>query len=68
SIQLPTVVIKVVCSKGTYIRSLARDIGAELKCGAYLTGLQRTRIGNFMIENAITVDYFTENLNLFETN
>lgn len=68
SFQLPTVIIKVVCSKGTYIRSLARDIGAELRCGAYLTGLQRTRIGDFKIEDAMTVDYFTENLNLFETN
>ncbi|HSO86650.1 MAG TPA: tRNA pseudouridine(55) synthase TruB [Draconibacterium sp.] len=68
SFQLPVIKIKVVCSKGTYIRSLARDIGAELKCGAYLTGLKRTRIGDFRIENAITVDYFMENLNLFETN
>ncbi len=68
SLQLPTVAIKVVCSKGTYIRSLARDIGAELKCGAYLTGLQRTRIGDFSIENSMTVDYFAENINLFETN
>lgn len=66
--QLPTVIIKVICSKGTYIRSLARDLGAELGCGAYLTGLQRTRIGDFKIENAMSVDYFTENLNLFETN
>jgi tRNA pseudouridine55 synthase len=57
-----------VCSKGTYIRSLARDIGEELQCGAYLTGLQRTRIGEFKIEKAMTVDYFTENLNLLETN
>jgi tRNA pseudouridine55 synthase len=66
--KLPTVNIRIVCSKGTYIRSLARDIGAELKCGAYLTGLQRTRIGDFKIENAMSVDYFTENLSLFETN
>jgi tRNA pseudouridine55 synthase len=58
----------VVCSKGTYIRSLARDIGENLKCGAYLTGLKRTRIGNFRIENAMKVDFFMENLNLFETN
>lgn len=68
SFQLPTVTIKVVCSKGTYIRSLARDIGEKLKCGAYLTGLKRTRIGDFRIENAITIDFFMENLNLFETN
>ncbi len=68
SFDLPTIVIKVVCSKGTYIRSLARDIGEELKCGAYLTGLQRTRIGEFKVENAMTIDYFMENLNQFETN
>jgi len=68
SFQLPIVTIKVVCSKGTYIRSLARDIGENLKCGAYLTGLKRTRIGNFRIENAMKVDFFMENLNLFETN
>jgi tRNA pseudouridine55 synthase len=68
SFQLPAVIIKVICSKGTYIRSLARDIGAELSCGAYLIGLQRTRIGEFRIENAMNVDFFMENLNLFETN
>ncbi len=66
--DLPLVEIKVTCSKGTYIRSLARDIGEELKCGAYLTGLRRTRIGDFKVENAMTVDFFLENLNLFETN
>ena len=66
--SLPEVIIKVVCSKGTYIRSLARDIGIEMKCGAYLTGLKRTRIGDFRIENAMTVNFFLENLNLFETN
>lgn len=68
SFQLPMVMIKVVCSKGTYIRSLARDIGIDLNCGAYLTGLQRTRIGDFSIENAMTINFFLENLNLFETN
>jgi len=68
SYDLPRLNIRIVCSKGTYIRSLARDIGAELKCGAYLTALQRTRIGDFRIENAMTVDYFTKNLTLFETN
>lgn len=68
SYKLPEFVIKVVCSKGTYIRSLARDIGIDLNCGAYLTGLQRTRIGDYKIENAMTVNFFLENLNLFETN
>ena len=65
--ELPFIEIKVTCSKGTYIRALARDIGNELKCGAYLTELRRTRIGDYKIENAITVDYFLKNLNLFET-
>lgn len=68
SFKLPTAEIKVICSKGTYIRSLARDIGEELKCGAYLTGLKRTRIGNYKVENAMTVDDFMQNLNRFETN
>ena len=66
--DLPEVVLRVSCSKGTYIRALARDIGEELKCGAYLIGLRRTRIGEFNVESAMTVDYFLENLNLFETN
>jgi tRNA pseudouridine55 synthase len=64
SCELPILKIRIVCSKGTYIRSLARDIGAELKCGAYLTALHRTRIGVFRIDNAMTVDSFAENLNL----
>lgn len=68
SFDLPSAVIKVVCSKGTYIRSLARDIGEELKCGAYLTELKRIRIGEFKVESAITVDDFMENLHRFETN
>ncbi len=68
SFDMPTAVIKVVCSKGTYIRSLARDIGDKLKCGAYLTVLKRTRIGDYKVENAMTIDYFMQNLNRFETN
>lgn len=68
SFQLPTVTIRVVCGKGTYIRSLARDVGEKLSCGAYLTGLQRTRIGEYKIKNAMTIDFFMENLSLIETN
>jgi tRNA pseudouridine55 synthase len=67
AIDLPYIKIRVECSKGTYIRALARDIGEELKCGAYLTELRRTRIGEFKVEDSIKVDYFLENLNLFET-
>lgn len=68
SLQLPVLEIRVVCGKGTYIRSLARDIGEELKCGAHLTNLRRTKIGNYKIEEAIKIDYFLENLDLFVTN
>jgi len=47
--------VVVVCSKGTYIRSLAEDIGASLGCGAHLTGLRRTAAGPFGIEQAVTM-------------
>jgi tRNA pseudouridine55 synthase len=47
---------RIVCSKGTYIRSLARDLGLELKCGGHLTKLVRTRIGEFLLDNAQTVE------------
>ena len=67
SFSLPYLKIRVECSKGTYIRSLGRDIGDELKCGAYLTELRRTRIGEYKVEDAFNVDFFLENLNLFET-
>jgi tRNA pseudouridine55 synthase len=48
--------VRVVCSKGTYIRSLARDIGAELGVGAHLTALRRTRIGSFHVDDAWALD------------
>jgi len=66
--DLPMVKIRVVCSKGTYIRALARDLGEILNCGAYLTGLRRTRIGNFNVENALDMDFFLKNLTVTETN
>lgn len=52
-IALPEIDFRVVCSKGTYIRSLARDFGLALNSGAYLTALRRTRIGSFEAKNAI---------------
>jgi len=64
----PFATIRVACSKGTYIRALARDIGIDLDCGAYLTGLRRTRIGEFDVKQAITVDYFLENIDSYVTN
>lgn len=63
-IDLPLVSFTVGCSKGTYIRSLAHDIGQELGVGAYLTQLRRTKIGDYTIENA-TAD-FLENEYRFE--
>ncbi len=55
-IALPEVDFRIVCSKGTYIRSLARDLGQALGCGAHLTRLVRTRIGEFRVEDAFTLD------------
>ena len=60
NIQVPNVEFRVICSKGTYIRALARDFGKELNCGAYLTSLCRTRIGEYRLENAITPAMFEE--------
>jgi tRNA pseudouridine55 synthase len=56
AIALPEVYFRIVCSKGTYIRSIARDFGQALQVGAYLAELCRTRIGAFRLDDAITVD------------
>ena len=55
-IRIPDVTFTVVCSKGTYIRTLADDVGQRLGCGAYLTGLERTRIGDFRLEDAFALE------------
>lgn len=55
-ISLPEVSFRIVCSKGTYIRSLARDFGNILGVGAYLSELCRTRIGSYKLENALTIN------------
>ena len=55
SCELPEIKIRVVCSKGTYIRSIARDLGEKLGSGAYLTALCRTRSGDFTLEDAYTL-------------
>ncbi len=55
-IQKPEVRFRIVCSKGTYIRSLARDFGNELGVGAYLAELCRTRIGEFKLDDAVTIE------------
>jgi tRNA pseudouridine55 synthase len=56
AIRLPEVDFRVVCSKGTYIRSLVRDFGLALGVGAYMSALCRTRIGEFLLENALEIE------------
>ena len=64
---LPRIKIRVECSKGTYIRSLAFEIGEALNSGAYLSSLRRTRSGEFCVENAHSLDDFMEKLKECET-
>ncbi|HBF87440.1 MAG TPA: tRNA pseudouridine(55) synthase TruB [Bacteroidales bacterium] len=60
----PVLKIRVSCSKGTYIRSLARDIGVELNNGGHLIGLERTKIGDFNVENADKIEDFEKKIKL----
>lgn len=62
-IDMPVVHFRVVCSTGTYIRSLANDFGAALGCGGYLSSLCRTKIGEFTIEDAYTPESFEQYIN-----
>jgi tRNA pseudouridine55 synthase len=66
--NFPELSFRIVCSKGTYIRSLVRDFGKCLQSGAYMSSLRRTRIGNFRIENALTLEQFLENIRNFAPN
>ncbi len=65
--ELPRIRIRVRCSKGTYIRSLAREIGEALQSGGHLTSLRRTRSGGFTAEKASSLDDFLEKLQKIET-
>ncbi|MBC7848129.1 MAG: tRNA pseudouridine(55) synthase TruB [Chitinophagaceae bacterium] len=60
SIELPVLGFRVVCSTGTYIRSLANDYGASLGCGGYLSSLCRTRIGRFTVAEAMSMEQAAE--------
>jgi tRNA pseudouridine55 synthase len=62
NIEMPKIMFGVVCSTGTYIRSLAHDFGAHLGCGAYLSSLVRTRIGEFDLAESMTIDEFEQSL------
>jgi tRNA pseudouridine55 synthase len=61
-INLPEVAFRIICSKGTYIRSIAFDYGKALNSGAHLSALRRTQIGNFSADDALSVEEFIENL------
>ena len=61
-----SITIRVVCSKGTYIRALARDIGKALNSGGHLTALRRTRVGDVKVEECLTVEQAVEMLNNIE--
>lgn len=61
--KLPEIIIRINCSRGTYIRALARDIGLDLQSGAHLTALRRTRIGEYNVEQAMVPDEFIRLMN-----
>jgi tRNA pseudouridine55 synthase len=62
-IQLPVISFSIVCSTGTYIRSIANDFGQSLGCGAFLSSLRRTRIGAYHVSDAITIQTFLDRFN-----
>ena len=66
NINFPDVEARIVCSKGTYIRAIARDLGEKLNSGAHLVALRRTRIGNFSVENALNIETLLENISNLE--
>ena len=59
NMEIPSVTVRVVCSRGTYVRALAHDIGERLGCGAYLKALVRSRIGSYRLADAMTIEEFT---------
>lgn len=61
--SLPDIEVRIVCSKGTYIRALARDIGESLGSGAHLIALKRTKAGNFTVEKSLTVEEAVKKIN-----
>lgn len=61
-INMPVISFRVVCSKGTYIRVLAHDLGEKLGCGAHLSSLRRTAIGDFRVEDAVSIQEFGDHI------
>ncbi len=60
--DLPDIYFNIVCSKGTYIRAIARDFGERLHSGAYLKALRRERIGEFKVDDAMSIDFFVKEI------
>ena len=65
SLAIPYLTVKVSCSKGTYIRALAEDIGNMLGCGAHITNLERTSVGEFSLKDACTLEQMSQDLKTF---
>lgn len=61
-VKLPEICFRVVCSRGTYIRALARDLGKDFGCGAFLKTLRRTRVGEYTADAALSIQQFAERL------
>lgn len=68
SYRIPEIKVRVLCTKGTYIRSFARDLGQALKSGAYLSSLERTSIGSFHVKNAYSLENFEKILQEMKQN
>jgi tRNA pseudouridine55 synthase len=68
SFSMPDVKVRLLCSKGTYIRSFARDFGLALKSGSYLSALERTAIGSYNVSTALTIEQFQERLQQMAAN
>jgi tRNA pseudouridine55 synthase len=62
SFGIPDIRIRILCSKGTYIRSFARDLGKALGSGAYLASLERTAIGPYLLKNAFSLEFFENSI------
>lgn len=62
AVEMPVVHVEIQCSTGTYIRSIAHDFGQKLGCGAYLSALRRTSIGDYHVDDAVSVDAFLDDL------
>jgi tRNA pseudouridine55 synthase len=68
SFEMPEIKIRIVCTKGTYIRSFARDFGVALKSGSYLAALERTAIGSYHVRNAYDLEKFQEYVEQMQQN